>query len=299
MLLCPSSWPTHYWATASSSSSSLSRIGPERNTDYSLSDVEMDATPGHGLFSLDMNVNERGCSVARMTWTGPVNATGREQQLRSLTGVSDRISISPPSLASLPKNGVQTNTMSDAENERYLELLLADKYDPEYPVVDFVKAVWGFDFTDIPTRRGGYSLPRLACAEYQEGAYKVRRDGKSQKTKGKSLPKALERDAYQPFMDIMDHLTKQVRQAFKLCEDDERVKLVNMKDHFMGGDNVKARPDLLWTWKDDKGAVKQTWGMTGLAGEMQKEEMKVTQIDLKIHKERLRVRSAQESSIYL
>lgn len=169
-----------------------------------------------------------------------------------------------------PRN--QNGSASDPVIKAHLAHFLVNKYDRQHPIVQFVKAVWGFDATDIPVRTGGYSLDELACKQYLLGTYKVTPAGKHvQHSKKKApLPKPGERDAYEPLMAIFADLIGQARKALQLDDNDHRAKLVNMRDRVMKGQYAEFKPDFVWSWVE--GELSQLWTHTAVCGELKKEK---------------------------
>ncbi|THH27764.1 hypothetical protein EUX98_g6424 [Antrodiella citrinella] len=185
------------------------------------------------------------------------------------------------SMDSLPMNSSR-NTPSSASIEQHLKTFLVDKHDENYPIIDFVKSVWGFSPEDIPDRDDGYSLNTAACAHYQIGAYHYDEHGERRDFEVNPPPKAKEHDSYNPLMDIILDLEDQVQEGLAYEDGVRRAELVNMRDRVLDGEFAEMKPDLGWTWTKGK---TQSWGLTAVCGEVLKTSTKYYEtngnIDLK------------------
>ena len=102
----------------------------------------------------------------------------------------------------------------------YLKALLVGKVVRNYPVSDFVRAVYGMTKEELKNKNpnGVYQLPKNWCRQYIQGSYSKN---------------GTERSAYQPFFEIFDALRKQL--AKTKPGGMNSMSLVNMNDREVKG----------------------------------------------------------------
>ncbi|KAH8091059.1 hypothetical protein BXZ70DRAFT_954158 [Cristinia sonorae] len=147
---------------------------------------------------------------------------------------------------------------------KYLDVLLADKTVSDYPVADFIYAVHGLSKEDLLINdppEDGYTLSFQALTKYNNGVYE----------KG-----TIERSAYQPLLQIFDHLLVQLKGR---VGDDKKPNgscFVNMVDRSVGGEFVEFKPDILTSWI--KPAEKQDWYNSAVGADLKKTAKKTNRM---------------------
>ncbi|KAH8091041.1 hypothetical protein BXZ70DRAFT_909917 [Cristinia sonorae] len=151
-------------------------------------------------------------------------------------------------------------TSKDDALVKYLEAILTDKTVSDYPVADFLYSVYGLgkeDFhvnTDPP--EGGFSLCLQALKKYNNGSYAKGTGG--------------ERSAYQPLLQIFEHLSDQLKGRVGNCKKPNGSRFVNMLDHTVEGEFVDFKPDIMTSWI--KAASEQHWDRSAVSAELKKKK---------------------------
>ncbi|THH26697.1 hypothetical protein EUX98_g7490 [Antrodiella citrinella] len=223
-------------------------------SDSSDSDVEMQSNLG----SIDEDREVTDFVPARTSVNSPLSATSNSHADEPKTPPprATGLPASTPlhgSLDSFEKNG--DGTTADKAVLAYLSELLANKVVRDYPVADFISAVFGITKDDLKRRSAGYSLPEEDCKEYNTGSY----------LKNSSH----ERSAYAPLTNIFNDLGDQLKRNVK-GHHMNGSDIINMLDRQAFGDFAKFKPDFLTSWIDFK--LKQKWKATGTSGELKKKK---------------------------
>ncbi|THH16567.1 hypothetical protein EUX98_g9284 [Antrodiella citrinella] len=255
-----------YWLVRPLSSTERRGLCPiPSGSDSSDSDVEMQSNLG----SIDEDCVVTDFSLpARTSVNSPLSATANSPADGSSAPIRhpDEPKTPPPratalpastplhgSLGSFEKNG--DGTTADKAVLAYLTELLADKVVHDYPVADFISAVFGITKDDLKRRSAGYSLPEEDCKEYNTGSY--------------SKNSSRERSAYAPLTNIFKDLGDQLKRNVK-CHHMNGSDIINMLDCQVHGDFAKFKPDFLTSWLDFE--LKQKWKATGTSGELKKKK---------------------------
>ncbi|THH12976.1 hypothetical protein EUX98_g9771, partial [Antrodiella citrinella] len=160
--------------------------------------------------------------------------------------------------------GVDSESDDDSDEEEHgdnndgagaeLSRLLNNKVVYDYPVPDFISAVFGISKDDLKVPAHGLFLSEEDCEIYNVAGYAShRRD---------------ERSAYGPLMNILESLGGQLEGNVK----DRRLNDSDMKDYrvFTSGDFGKHKPELLASWVDWNSKLKRTWRAAAIVGELKK-----------------------------
>ncbi|KAI0071905.1 hypothetical protein K474DRAFT_484836 [Panus rudis PR-1116 ss-1] len=137
---------------------------------------------------------------------------------------------------------------------------------PGYPVIDFVRNVWGFTPESIPRGQTGYKLDALLVYAYETSEY----------TKGKQYT-SYERTSCAAFEDIFNGLADLVetnqKEVAPLSQSAEfNSKLYFLRERVLDGDYAGFKPDYASTKKgalDDR-RKKLHWERAGIVGEQKK-----------------------------
>ena len=177
-----------------------------------------------------------------------------------------------PSLQSGERNEDGSNKKTAVED--YLQNLLRDKVKRDFPVIEFIEAVWGFSWTGIQSPQEGYKLKETAVVAYIDNRYHKAMDIKT----GQS--------AYGPLEEIIEDLVQQITSVYPV--EGTKASFVNMRDRVVDGLFAKFKPDFLWSWlKDSKGA-KHSWLLAALCGELKKDVMKKFDFRVMVDMEKLK-----------
>ncbi|THH31233.1 hypothetical protein EUX98_g2943 [Antrodiella citrinella] len=206
----------------------------------------------------------------------PVSAPRRAQSLADNPAVVATPVVLSMGSTEVNKDGANNNDAVKA----YLQVLLGDKISRDYPVVDFIQAVFGFGQEDLRVPDGGFKLKKMAVDEYIEGRY--------------SKNTSVERSAYEPLMDVFEDIIEQIQEASGNVSYGTKVSIVNMRDRIVQGLFANFKPDFIWSWLAEKET--QSWLVTALSGELKKSELRKGRYKVKIDMGKLPNRSAGSSS---
>lgn len=99
------------------------------------------------------------------------------------------------------------NSIPNSFGEEAVQILLdasqADKMTRNYPVAEFIEAIWGFPVDALRTPPSGYRLARSEVAAYAQGSYE------------KKCSDVVRHTAYAPLMHIFGNLIAQIKVAMK------------------------------------------------------------------------------------
>ncbi|KAI0937812.1 hypothetical protein AcW1_010287 [Taiwanofungus camphoratus] len=179
----------------------------------------------------------------------PISAD--QQPTRYATPPPDRNAQSDwPTPCKAGMSSLQTESgVTDERVKRFLQREFQGKIARDYPVIDFVREVWGFTPDNLPKHRSIYSLSNTNLVNYMRT------------TKG-------ERGCYQWLKAMFDELIQQL----SLNQPAVSAEFINLRDGKVGGNSAAFKPDFAYgTVNKDK--FRQNWEWLGAVGEVKKVAM--------------------------
>ena len=154
------------------------------------------------------------------------------------------------------QRNLKDGSNNDVAVRNYLQALLGDKITRDYPVVDFVEAVWGLSRAKLLSRGSRYTLNITAAQKYIQRKY------------NKNISVQVERSAYAPLVEIFEDIIKQVLRNMGKDDHGTKSQIVNMRDRVVQGHFANFKPDFIWSWLANGST--QSWLLTALCGELKK-----------------------------
>lgn len=155
---------------------------------------------------------------------------------------------------------------SRATVDNSLQDLLCDKVKREFPVIEFIEAVWGLPWAEVQSPEEGYSLKEAAVVAYIDNEYHTEDDIKT------------EQNACGPFQEIVEDIIRQIASVHSVLG--TRASFVNTRDRTVDGFFAKFQPDFLWSWQQDSQEAKHSWLLVALCGKLEKNVM--TRFEFKV-----------------
>ena len=163
---------------------------------------------------------------------------------------------------------------SRAAVDNSLQDLLRDKVKRDFPVIEFIEAVWGLPWTEVQSPEGGYSLKESAVVAYIDNEYHTGDDIKT------------EQNAHGPFQEIVEDIIRQLASVHPALG--TRASFVNTRDRTVDGFFAKFRPDFFWSLQQDSQQAKHSWLLVALCGKLEKNAMTRFEFNVEVGMEKLK-----------
>ncbi|TCD68527.1 hypothetical protein EIP91_010583 [Steccherinum ochraceum] len=258
--------PNHHLNRAISLAPYYRHSSQELDTQSDVDDTDMESFSSSTLPTLDEEAEYNGAFAAPPVVTSDPTGTTLHARPSATVNVRDTQSAVDYSHYHRPSpvkkrfkcvsRNVTSGSLNDDAVQMQLQDTLAGKVQRDYPVADFIHAVWGLDPEHLVAPLGGYKLPERSVMLYMRGQY------------NKKVGRLPERDAYGPLLDIFNFIADQVKTAMGSLFPGTGISLVDTANRPVLGEFGDIKPDFLYSWLN--GEDKQHWQLAGVSGELKK-----------------------------